>query len=856
MSFANRVLVLGGMTVLLLLALAGIFANNLIVTERGQQQWIDHSHVVVETLQALRYDARTAESNARGFVVTGQDREMASFTHAINATQRDLSHFEILTRDNTSQQMRVGALRSILADRTEVLNHVIQLRKSDQFDLSKVTEIGSLDLVQKFGAVTKAAINEEARILADRQRAAGASEWRVGVALLGVGGFAFVVMAGFVFLLARTNTRLQRAEETAQHQILVLQSTLDHIRDGVSVFRENGELIAFNAAFFEFLGFPVALARGKAHLASFREHYNDKPEILQILQLPDSDSPIHTRLKIGTRDLEIYRAAIPGNGLLIAAVDITDRLRSETALRQAQKMEAVGQLTGGIAHDFNNLLQVVSANLDLMAKDVRGNPDLAGRAQTAMAAVERGARLTGQLLAFARRQALAPRATDVGRLLRGMTDMLRHTLGERVEVESSVAGGLWNTLVDPTQLENAVLNLAINARDAMAEDGKLTIEVANAFLDDNYAAEYNDVTPGQYVMVAVSDTGRGIAPEVLDRVFDPFFTTKAEGRGTGLGLSQVFGFIKQSGGHIKVYSEVGLGTTVKMYLPRTRKPEEPIGPVDVVPIEQGSETILVVEDDESVRIAVVDMLAELGYTVLKANNPEGALAVLTSGAAVDLLFTDVVMPGSMRAPELARRAQELQPGIVVLYTSGYTQNAIVHNGRLDDGVFLLSKPYRKGELARKIRSLLDKAPPAGQGSAKLAPQTTSNTVHVPDAENKKPGRVLIVEDDVIIRMSTVDMAESLGLICTEAGNGADALDRLKSDEDIGILLTDLGLPGMKGRELVAEARKLRPDVKVVVASGYSGNDDETSDDPTIVFLGKPFDSTRLRAALTKAGVSL
>lgn len=856
MSFANRMLVLGGLAVLLLLVLAGIFASTLIANERKQQQWIDHSRMVVETIQALRYDTRTAESNARGFLVTGQEHELHAFNDAISAAQRDLSNFASLTGDNASQQIRVGILHTVLDGRIKILSHAIQLRKSGQFDLENTTNFAGAELIEQFGTITKAAMTEERKILANRQRDAGASQWRVGVALLAVGGAAFVFLAGFVFLLARSNTRLQTAEEIARHQIQVLQATLDRIRDGVGVFRGSGELIAFNATFFELMGFPVALARGDEHMATFRNHYKDRADILDILQPADADSPIHTQLKIGARELEVYRADIPEDGFLIAAVDITSRLRSETALRQAQKMEAVGQLTGGIAHDFNNLLQVVSANLDLMAKDVRGNPDLAGRAQTAMAAVERGARLTAQLLAFARRQALAPRATDVGRLLRGMTDLLRHTLGERVEIESSVAGGLWNTLIDPTQMENAVLNLAINARDAMDDDGKLTIEVANAFLDDNYAAEHDEVEPGQYVMVAVSDTGTGIAAEVLDRVFDPFFTTKAEGRGTGLGLSQVFGFVKQSGGHIKIYSEVGIGTTVKMYLPRTRKPEEATGPVDTLPVEQGSETILVVEDDEGVRVAVVDMLRELGYTVLKANNAEGAMAVLTSGAAVDLLFTDVVMPGPMRAPELARRAKELQPNIVVLYTSGYTQNAIVHNGRLDEGVFLLSKPYRKSELARKIRSLLDKAPPASQAASTPQTQTTAENVQVPEANTKTPNRVLIVEDDVIIRMSTVDMAEGLGLICTEAGNGADALERLENDESINILLTDLGLPGMKGRELVAEARKRRPDIKIVVASGYSGNDDETSDDPTIVFLGKPFDSTRLRAALTKAGVSI
>src|SRR6202012_3093785 len=265
-----------------------------------------------------------------------------------------------------------------------------------------------------------------------------------------------------------------------------------------------------------------------------------------------------------------------------------------------------------------------------------------------------------------------------------MGDMLRRTLGERIQVETVIAGGLWNTLVDPTQVENAILNLAINARDAMAEGGKLTLEVANAYLDDAYAAQHPDVNPGQYVMLAVSDTGMGMTPEVMTRAWEPFFTTKPEGKGTGLGLAQAYGFVKQSGGHIKIYSEPGEGTTIKLYLPRTRRAQDMPDHQGAMPVEGGNERILVVEDDEGVRAAVVDMLTDLGYEVSRAENAESGLKLLEEGAQIDLLFTDVVIPGAISTREFTRRAQAMFPQLLVLYTSGYTQNAIVHNGKLDD----------------------------------------------------------------------------------------------------------------------------------------------------------------------------
>ena len=370
-------------------------------------------------------------------------------------------------------------------------------------------------------------------------------------------------------------------------------------------------------------------------------------------------------------------------------------------------MESIGKLTGGVAHDFNNLLQIISGNLQLLASDVPNNPRAEQRLANAMGGVQRGAKLASQLLAFGRRQPLEPKVVNIGRLVAGMEDLLRRSIGEAIEIETVVSGGLWNAFVDSTQIENAVLNLAINARDAMDGVGKLTIEVRNAHLDPEYAAENSEVRPGQYVMIAVTDTGAGISPEIVEQVFEPFFTTKPEGKGSGLGLSMVYGFVKQSGGHVKIYSEVGQGTSIKIYLPRVHEDEDQVAGPALVEAGGGSETILVVEDDEEVRATVSDLLRELGYKVLTAKDAGSALPILESGVRVDLLFTDVVMPGPLRSPELARKAKERLPSIGVLFTSGYTENAIVHGGRLDAGVNLLTKPYSRQVLAARVRRALD-----------------------------------------------------------------------------------------------------------------------------------------------------
>jgi len=394
-------------------------------------------------------------------------------------------------------------------------------------------------------------------------------------------------------------------------------------------------------------------------------------------------------------------------GAVCVAEDVTDKIRLERQLMQAQKMEAIGQLTGGVAHDFNNLLTVITGVIDTLRDGVADRPDLAALATMIDQAATRGADLTRHMLAFARKQPLQPRDTDLNALAEDSIGLLRPALGAEIEIEIVLAPDAWHCLIDPSQLTSALLNLSINARDAMPRGGKITLETANAMLDEAYAKENSDVTPGPYVMIAVSDTGTGIPAEIRDRVFDPFFTTKEVGQGTGLGLSMVFGFIKQSGGHIKIYSEVGHGTTIKMYLPRAQQAED--AAQESVPSRPrgGSETILVVEDDALVRRNVVAQLTGLGYTTIEAADGVEALRVVETNGAIDLLFTDVVMPGGINGRMLADEVTRKRPAIRVLFTSGYAQNAIVHHGRLEAGVHLLGKPYRTADLARMVRVALE-----------------------------------------------------------------------------------------------------------------------------------------------------
>lgn len=392
--------------------------------------------------------------------------------------------------------------------------------------------------------------------------------------------------------------------------------------------------------------------------------------------------------------------------------ETAQRARAEEALRQAQKIEAVGQLTGGVAHDFNNLLTVIMGGLDTIRRHAGSDAARVQRAaDMAFQGAQRAASLTARLLAFARRQPLNPTPLQMNSVVREMTDLLHRTLGEDIELEGVLASRLWTIEADQNQLESAIINLAVNARDAMRDGGKLTIETANADLDERYVATDAEVIPGQYVVVAVSDSGIGMDSDVLGRVFEPFFTTKEVGKGTGLGLSMVYGFVKQSGGHITIYSEVGSGTTVKLYFPRYFGPEQTPSAelVSAPPRSDGNEVILVVEDNDAVRAFSTEILRELGYQVLEAAEADTALDIIRSNQAISLLFTDVVLPGKS-GRVLSDLTKAIRPGLKILFTTGYSRNAIVHQGRLDAGVNLISKPFSVEQLANRVRDILDASP--------------------------------------------------------------------------------------------------------------------------------------------------
>jgi C4-dicarboxylate-specific signal transduction histidine kinase/CheY-like chemotaxis protein len=454
----------------------------------------------------------------------------------------------------------------------------------------------------------------------------------------------------------------------------------------------------------------TGLKNGRSELTELGQTFDAMAGQLHQQQQQNADllATLESRVEERTSALETSNRELRG--------EMERRERAEDTLRHVQKIEALGQLTGGVAHDFNNILQVILASLDAVQRRLARNGSITSgdggdHLKAAARSAERAATLTQQLLAFARRQPLAPETVDLNRLVRGMSELLRRTLGEIVDIETVLAGGLWPVSVDVSQLENALVNLAVNARDAMPAGGKLTIETANAFLDEDYSRAHEEVRAGQYVLLAMTDSGAGMTKEVLEQAFDPFFTTKEVGQGTGLGLSQVYGFIKQSGGHVKIYSQPGDGTTVKMYLPRLVSANaDALGAAprdEATALGRESEVILVVEDEEDVRAATVAMLCDLGYSVIEAADGHAALRLLATHHGIRLLFTDIGLPGGLTGRQLADQAAALRPGLRVLYTTGYARNAVVHHGVLDPGVELLVKPFNYAALASRIRALLD-----------------------------------------------------------------------------------------------------------------------------------------------------
>ncbi|WP_334512240.1 PAS domain S-box protein [Bradyrhizobium sp. AZCC 1693] len=519
------------------------------------------------------------------------------------------------------------------------------------------------------------------------------------------------------FFVGRDMTESRLAQEALRESERLARGIVDTALDAFVQIDEKGFIRDWNAQAENIFGWSrdEALGKNVFELMGQPDGHGPLKKALQSFLLSGNEAVRQPRreLEIRRRDgkkitAELSIAALRTRGGFVFngfVRDLTDKIAAEERIRQAEKMEAMGQLTGGIAHDFNNILTVITGTIEILADAVKGEPQLAAITRMIDEAASRGADLTQHLLAFARKQPLEPKVTDVNTLIIDTAKLLQRTLGEHVEIESVFEDETCPAIVDPNQLATAILNLALNARDAMPDGGKLIIETGFVILDDNYARMHSDVRPGRYAMIGVSDTGAGIPAAMLDKVFNPFFTSKGPGKGTGLGLSMVYGFIKQSAGHIMIYSEEGHGTTIKMYLPPATGTLPAAEPALAQAVEGGRETILVVEDDKLVRDYVLAQLHSLGYVTLDAANATEALALVRIGHAFDLLFTDVIMPG-INGRQLADEIAKVKPGLRVLFTSGYTENAIIHHGRLDEGVLLLAKPYRKSDMAIMIRKAL------------------------------------------------------------------------------------------------------------------------------------------------------
>jgi signal transduction histidine kinase/CheY-like chemotaxis protein len=606
---------------------------------------------------------------------------------------------------------------------------------------------------------------------------------------------------------------------------------VDKNADGIIVVDDDGVVLFANPAAEQIFGRPAsALIASPIGIPLIT---GDTTEIT--VHRPGGD-PIDAEIRVVETTWE-HRPA-----RLASLRDISARRVMEERLRHSAKMEAVGRLTAGIAHDFNNLLTVVIGNLEsAQRRSLSTDMSLLRALDNAMRGAQRAALLTERLLAFARRKPLEPRLLDVNALVSGMSDLLQRTLGESIDVRTTLAADLWSVEADRTELEAAIINLAVNARDAMPLGGKLLIETANVELDSAYAAANLEVKPGSYVCISVTDSGTGMPPEVLKQVFEPFFTTKPDGRGTGLGLSQVYGFVKQSGGHVKLYSEPGHGTTAKIYLPRVLQAQGSVprpldgAKADQAPLGKASETILVVEDDEDVRNYTVGALRELGYSVRDAADADSALAIVEREPNVRLLFTDLGLPGGADGSILAERARAIRSSLKVLITTAYPGSALIHEGRLNPGVELLTKPFTFIALATRIRELLDR-----------------------DRDDaREDARVLVVDDELLLRMLVADALTDAGCRVEEAADCREAVALVERlGDELAAAIIDLGLPDKPGDELAAEIRALRPDLPIILATGFA---DDTvrrrfAADARVEIFIKPFEPEALIAWLARCGM--
>jgi len=748
---SQRVILGAGLAVLLLITAASI---GLDVKSRSDTAWVNHTVGVLKKVSDLRVLLRRAESAARGYEIYRSSSFNDEFQTVHAQIAPAFADLKRNMRDNPDQVALIESTEPLALRRLDIAAEAMRMRAAnDEAGIAalngKAEGRGLMDTVM--GNLDRLSSGEE-RLLNARSQ----DSRRTGIVLLGIDVAGALVILLLVVMVMRESHRTQvqlqsslqqtqaakealeaAVAERTEHLVTahdelrlsvnVLQSTFRSMAEAVLVIDKEGTVLLSNPAAERMLLHRTGMSLGNLRslssvfhgdgvtplksdeLPSVRVLRGEKFEELEMIVRPHSGN--------GTRHLMISgRPMRDGQGNISGAVlvyhDATASRETERQLYQSQKLDSIGKLTGGVAHDFNNMLTVISGNTETLVAGLKDQPELQRTARLIDDAAVRCADLIQHLLAFARKQPLQPRDVEINAAIADIAKLLRPTLGEQIQIETVLEQGPMTSHIDPSRLTNAVLNMAINARDAMPNGGKLLLETHHVVLDEAYAQANADITPGPYVMLAVSDTGTGMPQSVQDNAFEPFFTTKEVGKGSGLGLSMVYGFVKQSGGHIKIYSEEGHGTTIKLYLPPGQGMAETTSSV-APQAEGGAETIFIVEDDNLVRTFVTAQLQSLGYKTVAAADSRAALEMIDAGQAFDLLFTDVVIPGGMSGRELADEVARRRPGVKVLYTSGYTDNAIVHHGKLDDGVMLLTKPYRRNQLAEMIRKALGGGMAAG-----------------------------------------------------------------------------------------------------------------------------------------------
>jgi PAS domain S-box-containing protein len=829
-----------GATIAVLVAAGALLTITHSNSAAQQQRLVVSNFETIALMREALLTMQDAENGQRGYLLSGDVASLEPYERARLRIDTVLRQLQVAAGEGEAGR-QIVEFRTAASDKLEELATNVsdyQRRGRDAAEGASQLAAGRRASDQLRQAAD-AFIEGQRQLLARRLATLRSEQDQADLAGLLVLAGGFVCLIVGTFLVVRGSGRLEDARSQLLERSRLLQATLETLHDPIFVLDAEGAVVAWNESFADLAGWDPGRQPAPTRDFLLSERSPATRTLFAPLKLGEAtrERSMTARVVHDGREYEVSRGEMSDGGAVVRCVDITEQLRDEAALRQGQKMEAIGQLTGGMAHDFNNILQVIQANLDLVKHDVTGMPAVLGRLQSAAAAAERGAGLTQQLLAFARRQPLEPQPTAIGELVSGLAILLRQALGERVVPDFVIARDAWNARIDPGQLENAILNLAINARDAMPDGGAVRIEVSNATLDRRYASLHADVTPGSYVQIDVSDTGTGMPADVVAHAFDPFFTTKEGGKGTGLGLSMVYGFVRQSNGHIRIDSAIGQGTSVKIFLPRTLDPVREQN-IPAAGVTTGNERILVVEDNDDVRQAVVDMLSGWGYRVTAAENPDVAVKMIEGDSNFDLLFTDIVMPGTVSVVELITMVQRVRPGIAILLTSGYARDLIPQQYRED--LPMIAKPYRSDELSARIRATLaERRAPAARVEAAPAPAAP--------ASSGRPRRILLVEDEVVLRMSTTDMLERLDCFVSGVGSGEQALDLLSRGVAFDLLLTDLGLPGMNGEELAAEVRKKFPNLPVVIASGYG-----RSESHGVHFISKPYSAIDLQQALDHA----